>query len=64
MYVFPPNYICAPCLSCLQIIYVNNVCEGEELNKNSCFVLILLSVSCLCHVHLVIMYSLCDNEYV
>ena len=29
-----------------------------------CFVLILLSVSCLFHVHLVIMYSLCDNKYV
>ena len=41
----------------------NAVSTGEELNKHSCF----RSVPIVCmfhvlHVHLVIMYSLCDNK--
>ena len=35
---------------------------GEEPDKHSCFVLILLSISCLLHVPVVIMHSLCDNK--
>ena len=33
-------------------------CHKKELN----FVLTLLSVSCLFHVHIEIVYSLCDNK--